>query len=348
MDSTIQVIHKGQHILKHKAKDIRNVYVATPTIKDVQEALDTLFQLVTGVHWKDPVATHADLPIVGNTINDVRIVQDDDGMGTTVMYVNVATVGTIDQQWQQIAIVTANIIFFDNTISTGDLAIRSGAKTLGKAPNFSILRTVPAHTLATFTNSANAIHEKGSTVPDITLSWTYNRNANNPAAQSIDNAIGVIANANRSVSVLGINITDDITFTISATGDDVTYKAAAGNPSSLQTSVVFKNRKYWGVSQNDTLDNAEVLGLGDLDFVDVKQGQVLLDASIGGGDNYLYICYPASFGAPGLVKFNGELFTDYTATTQDVTNASGFTESYYIVRTNQVYNGVQILFDIAS
>lgn len=347
MDPTVQITHKGQHLLKHKASEIKYNNQSSPGIKDVGDAIDTLFQLSTGVNWKDPVQTHADLPTVGNTLNDVRVVQDDDGMGTTVMYVCVATVGGIDTQWQQIAVVNQQSITFDPGTNDGDLLAKTSASTIGKVTGFSALLEVSAHTLATFTNSAGT-QEKGSTLNNFNLNWTYNRNSDNPASQSIDNGVGALATNLRTKAVSGAGLTTSTTYTISAVGDDASYGAAAGNNTSLQTTIPFLNRRYYGVSQNSSLNNGQVLALSGLEFASVKPVSKTFDASGGGGNNYLYICYPASLGAPSAVTLNGFAFTDYTASTQNVTNASGFTESFYIIRTNQVYSGSNIIFAITS
>ena len=70
------------------------------------------------------------------------------------------------------------------------------------------------------------------------------------------------------------------------------------------------------------------------------------DASVGGGANYLYIAYPTSFGAPASTTFNGFTFTDYTITTVSLTNASGFTQNYYILRTNNTYSAASVTWQI--
>ncbi len=346
-DQTIQVIHKGQHILKHKAKDIRYINDAVPTIKDSQEAIDQLFQLVSGINWRDSVATHADLPTVGNLINDARAVQDDDGIGTTAIYVCIATVGTIDQQWFKIAVINGPIVFFDGTATVGSIMKRTGQKTLGKVTEISAVLIVSAQTLATFTNTAGT-QEKGSTLNSFSLNWTYNRNANNPFSQSIDHSVGTIATNLRTKAFTVAALTSDITYTISAVGDDVSHGAPAGNASSLQTTIPFLNRRYYGVSQNNSLTNGQILALGGTEFCSGKPVAKTFDASTGGGANHLYICYPASFGAPVTATFGGFAFTDYTVTTQSVTNASGFSESFYVVKTNQVYSGTGLVFAITS
>jgi len=98
-----QITHKGQHLLRHKAQDVKYTNPLQPAVDDVKEALDNVYtSLFTVLVWKDSVATKGDLPLTGNTINDARGVQDD-GAGTPAIYVCIATTGTVDEQWKKIA-----------------------------------------------------------------------------------------------------------------------------------------------------------------------------------------------------------------------------------------------------
>ena len=98
----VQIIHKGQHLYRHKAQEVNYTIASDPSIKNVKEALDSLYSTVGGLQWKDPVATKSALPLTGNTVNDARVVQDD-GDGKAAIYVCVATTGTVDDQWIKIA-----------------------------------------------------------------------------------------------------------------------------------------------------------------------------------------------------------------------------------------------------
>lgn len=98
-----QILHRGQHLLRHKANELGYQIDSDPSIHSVQGALDNLYSLVSTVFsWKSPVATQGDLPIVENSVNDARIVQDD-GDGKPAMYVCVATVGVYSDQWKKLA-----------------------------------------------------------------------------------------------------------------------------------------------------------------------------------------------------------------------------------------------------
>ncbi len=102
-DQTVQVTHKGQHLLRHKAQDIGYINASYPSAINVKLALDEAFTLIgTVLSWQAPVANKAALPLTGNVVNDARVVQDD-GDGKAAIYVCIATSGTVDQQWLKIA-----------------------------------------------------------------------------------------------------------------------------------------------------------------------------------------------------------------------------------------------------
>ena len=104
MESTI--LHKGQHIYRHSPDEFPYSNQASQGVHNVKDGLDYLFTTVGLLHWKEPVATINDLPIVGNSIGDARIVQDADGLGNPAAYICVDTVGNVAQQWQELAAVS--------------------------------------------------------------------------------------------------------------------------------------------------------------------------------------------------------------------------------------------------
>lgn len=240
-------------------------------------------------------------------------------------------------------------INYDGSVSVGTtfLARRTGTSLLGRGTGISSSVIISLHALASFTNTVG-VSEVGSTVNSYTLNWTYNRNSSNPASQSLSTS-GSLAVALRTLAVTGAGITTDTTITLSAVGDDVSWGASVGNPSSLTTSILFRPSIYHGV------DNGSPISTGSGIMTAFSSSAVLsssravtytFDASVSGGSNYLYIAYPSSFGAPSSTRFNGFAFTDYTSTTSSLTNASGNTETYIILRTNSTYSGSSISWQV--
>jgi len=130
-----------------------------------------------------------------------------------------------------------------------------------------------------------------------------------------------------------------------------TYTATVGDGTSTGTGSAtysFLPGIYHGVANSVISTGAGIVSTFGSSVVLASSRLVTytFDASVGGGSNYLYISYPTSFGLPSSTIFNGFTFTDYTVTTVSLTNASGFTQNYYILRTNPTYNGASITWQI--
>jgi len=99
----VQITHRGQHLLKHKAQEVSYVNATSPSNNNIKLAIDQLYTLTAGnLNWKTSVADKASLPLVGNTLNDARIVEDN-GAGIPAIYVCIATTGDVDTQWLQLS-----------------------------------------------------------------------------------------------------------------------------------------------------------------------------------------------------------------------------------------------------
>jgi len=72
-----QIVHTGQHPLRHRAREVRYLNPTLVGTVTVKEALDFLVAFGVNLNWKDPVANKAALPLTGNSLSDARIVQDD-------------------------------------------------------------------------------------------------------------------------------------------------------------------------------------------------------------------------------------------------------------------------------
>lgn len=120
-----------------------------------------------------------------------------------------------------------------------------------------------------------------------------------------------------------------ITFTLGATGSDSSYVTATD-------TITFRNNNYYGVTSNASLDGTDLLSLTG--FLDNNRAS---SVSVNAGDGeYIYYAYPSSYGdasftvggfAGGFSKLHGG------ATAH--TNASGFTETYFIYRSDNASLG---------
>lgn len=235
----------------------------------------------------------------------------------------------------------------DVAIGSAFIATRTNANTLGKSAGISAALITDLHALASFSNNVNTILE-GSTVDDVTLSWTYNRNGNDPASQSINQGVPAIANNLRQTVLANAGIVNDITWTITSVGDDASLGAPVGNPSSRQTSIDFRPAYYSGVDSAVINTGAGVTAAfaGSELLGNSRARTYNFDASVNGGANYLYIAYPAAFGLPNETFFNGFAFNAYTVVVDNITNSEGFVRQFNILRTNNAFNGANIVWQI--
>lgn len=176
-----------------------------------------------------------------------------------------------------------------------------------------------------FSNSVGTV-ETGTTISAVTLAWSLNKTMTSLA---LDHGIGSVLGLT-SKSLTGLTLTTDTTYTLTA-GD-------GQNTTSAQTAVAFRNKRYWGAVDSDSLDNAGVLGLSS-EFATDYAKSVTYDAT---GGKYLYYAFPASFGTPSHVTVGGLSFSDFTVSPLSFTNAAGHTETYNVIRLNNRQTGSAI------
>lgn len=173
-----------------------------------------------------------------------------------------------------------------------------------------------------FTMSLNGggTYEKGST-QIINLSWTYDRDIE---SQSINNE--TLESVIRAKQYTGV--TTDTTYILKAIQGGQTYTKSV--------SAQFKVKKYYGVSANKTLTNDEILALSST-WAGRAQGSTQFDCT---GGKYPFYILPTSMVSGIQFWIGGLRNTDWLEEIRDVTNASGYTESYTIFRLNSIQTGV--------
>jgi len=180
--------------------------------------------------------------------------------------------------------------------------------------------------------SGGSTNEKGSTVADVALSWSCNKSMLTRVLSApvplVDRDRG--PGQNGSYSHIGANLTTNTSYTI--TVGDGTGFASGG------TSVVFYNRRYYGSSVNaGPLSNAQVLALTK-EYCTARANTHTYDCT---GGKYIWICYPASFGAATFTV--GGLEVTFNLTVQSVTNDSSYAESFNCYRSSELQNGSAIV-----
>lgn len=176
-----------------------------------------------------------------------------------------------------------------------------------------------------FSNNVGTV-EIGQTITAVTLAWSFNKTM---TSASINQAVGSVLGLT-SKALTGLSLTTSFTWTLTAS-DGL-------NTTSASTGISFLNKRYWGVSTNTALVDADILALSS-EFASSRGKAISYNAT---GGKYPFYCYPASFGAPANVTVGGLAFTDFTVTAQNFTNASGHTESYNVIRFNNLQTGAAI------
>jgi hypothetical protein len=238
--------------------------------------------------------------------------------------------------------VAGGLSFF-NTTNAAITRTNLGATTLGDAI-FTATNQVSARQalgLQTYTNTlTNSVGtvEIGSTVSNVTVGWTISpTNATYALRQLVGaGATNTITNNASTLAFSNLSLSNDTTWTLTV-GD------GQGVTNTATTSVLFQNYMIWGRSTNTTLDNAALQSLhtsgggANRAFSTSRNRSITLD----GGGQYLYIAYPAGFGA-ATFTVGGLPNSAWTVSTNSYTNASGYATNYLIYRTDTIQNGTGI------
>jgi len=189
----------------------------------------------------------------------------------------------------------------------------------------------------TLTNSVGTV-EIGSTVSNVTVGWTISPTNATYALRQLGGAgaTNTITNNASTLAFSNLSLSNDTTWTLTV-GD------GQGVTNTATTAVLFQNYIIWGRSTNTTLDNAALQSLhtsgggANRAFSTSRNRSITLD----GGGQYLYIAYPAGFGA-ATFTVGGLPNSAWTVSTNSYTNASGYATNYLIYRTDTIQNGTGI------
>lgn len=177
--------------------------------------------------------------------------------------------------------------------------------------------------VVSISNSVDTV-EKGTTVAAVTILWTLNKE---PVSQSVDGE-EVEASA-RSVTLEGLSLTDDKTWTLKAV-DEREAEATA------TTSVKFLNGIYYGALEyGAAMDSAAILGL-TRKLQSTKT--VTFTVPPGEGKRPAYALPSNGYGTPTF-KIGGFEYEWEKVSTFQFTNASGYTESYDVWMHGQDVSG---------
>lgn len=185
----------------------------------------------------------------------------------------------------------------------------------------SLLYVRPAVTL-----TGGGTCEIGQTVTSVALNWAIT-GSKPVTSQSLNQGIGDITPLTlRTYTHSGQTITANRTYTITVSDG---WNTAAAN-----TTVAFSPKRYWGVSDKETLTDADILALASEFSANRTQSRVL-DCT---GGRYFYFVWESSYGA-GLFNVNGLANNAFTQVTRNMVNASGAVRNVIITRSNNLLFG---------
>lgn len=179
-----------------------------------------------------------------------------------------------------------------------------------------------AISITSFTNDKNTV-EMGSTVDTVNLKWSLNKKA---TALTLDGSAVTATDTSRALTGLGLK--SNKTWTLKATDEK-------GASSSKTTSITFLNGVYYGVGAvPNAYDSSFVLNLTKA----LQSSRNKIFTLNAGAGEFIFYAIPARYGECGfnVGGFDGG-FTKVA--TFDFTNASGYTESYCVYKSDNANLG---------
>ena len=214
-------------------------------------------------------------------------------------------------------------------LTTQTFELDQGTKTLPDALNElnRDLQYIPIEILA-FSNNIG-VAEKGSTLNELTLKWQLNKD---PETILMNGQVRADLKTLRSLTLKDMALTADKTFMLQVTDEK-------GKTARKNTSVVFQNRVYYGVSEiPEEVNNTFILSLSR----SLQGSRTKTFSTTSTEDQYIWYAFPSRYGTPvfSVGGFDGG-FTK--AASISFTNASGYTEEYAVYRSDNSNLGTKTI-----
>lgn len=205
-------------------------------------------------------------------------------------------------------------------LTTQTFELDQGIKTLPDALNElnRDLQYIPIEILA-FSNNIG-VAEKGSTLNELTLKWQLNKD---PEAILMNGQVRADLKTLRSLTLKDMALTADKTFMLQVRDEK-------GKTARKNTSVVFQNGVYYGVSEiPEEVNNTFILSLSR----SLQGSRTKTFSTTSTEGQYVWYAFPSRYGTPvfNVGGFDGG-FTK--AASISFTNASGYTEEYAVYRSD--------------
>lgn len=189
------------------------------------------------------------------------------------------------------------------------------------------LQYIPIEILA-FSNNIG-VAEKGSTLNELTLKWQLNKD---PETILMNGQVRADLKTLRSLTLKDMALTADKTFMLQVTDEK-------GKTAQKNTSVVFQNGVYYGVSEiPEEVNNTFILSLSR----SLQGSRTKTFSTTSTEGQYVWYAFPSRYGTPvfNVGGFDGG-FTK--AASISFTNASGYTEEYAVYRSDNSNLGTKTI-----
>lgn len=173
--------------------------------------------------------------------------------------------------------------------------------------------------------ASKSTYEMGESVTGVTLNWNTNKI---PTALTLDgNAIDATKTSETVTDFVNMNSSKK-SWTLTATGEN-------GETDTKTAAISFLNGVYYGEAAEPAEYNSEfILGLAKT----LRSTYISSFSADAGEGQYIYYCLPARMGARSF-KVGGFDGGFSLVSTIDFTNSNGYTESYYIYRSDNAALG---------
>ena len=128
---------------------------------------------------------------------------------------------------------------------------------------------------------------------------------------------------------------------------DCTGRINAGSITSSNISFAPAPYKYWGYTSSGTPNSSQIITTsgGGFEFAFSKE-KYSFNIVVTGTNQYVYYAYPTYLGALSSIIISGlESIGAFNLTTVNVTNAQGYTQSYYVYTSQNQFNNTTISFN---
>jgi len=185
--------------------------------------------------------------------------------------------------------------------------------------------------ILSFINNVNFI-ERGSTVNSVRFDWSYSGII---TEQSITPDAPTLNANERTRTVSGLSITNN---------RDWTLKANDGTTEIIKTtSLVFLDSMYYGVSNDENISNAGILGLTSELGYDFEQKR-FFNCS---GGRFIYLAWPTAWGSNPIFRVGGIAFSAMEKRTiPGFQNSKGRTVSLDVYRVEHRQFGSNIMVEV--